>query len=429
MPEDMLPFTDLLQNTQAWSSWTPRGEIAPAFQVDTQGGIGDRPALLISGDNNALSCGCWQMPLPNLQHGHHYRIEAYFSTKGVLAPGKSVRAILTSGKDAFYAHLDCAPPSAGWHRVRYDWQHDASVENLTVRLFLAWSAKGVVRWSDVRLFDLTGREAPESKTVRFAAVSGNPEKPTSPALCLDFYADRIASIGGHVDLVCLPELINTTGLQGDPVDWAEPIPGPTSERLAEIAHDRGCYLAASMLERQGQAVYNTGLLIDRNGGLVGKYRKVQLTMGEGLLRGFTPGNELPVFHTDFGTVAYMICYDGHYPEVPRLLALKGAQVILFSNMNDAREGGSVWESVVRTRAVDNQVHIVAAVNRARSCIVSPKGEVLSMTDQTPGAIAFAECDLQASLCDYSKRPIYKRYDQLRRTDLFGGLSEHIWDEK
>jgi predicted amidohydrolase len=114
--------------------------------------------------------------------------------------------------------------------------------------------------------------------------------------------------------------------------------------------------------------------------------------------------------------------------VSRLLGLQGVDVILFSNMGDSREGGTLWESVVRTRAVDNQVHIVAAVNSGRSCIVSPKGELLATTDKTPGVAAVAACDLNASLCDFTNRPIHRRYDQLRRADLFGDLARHLWDD-
>ena len=127
-------------------------------------------------------------------------------------------------------------------------------------------------------------------------------------------------------------------------------------------------------------------------------------------------------------LGYMICYDAHYPEVPRILGLKGAEIILFSNMGDNREGGVLWESVLRTRAVDNQVHIVAAVNSGRSCIVSPKGEVLAMTDKTAGSVAQAACDLNTSMSDFSKRPIYRRYDQLRRADVFEDLVRDLWDD-
>jgi predicted amidohydrolase len=427
MREDPMPFHDLMLDTNAWNTWSPRKEIAPAFQVDPQGGVGGRPALLIQGNDNPLACGCWQLVLPHLEKGRRYRVEASFTTSGVTSPGKSVRAILTRGSNQFYAHLDPANQQGGWHQLGFDWNHDESVPGMTLGLFLAWSQKGSVRWGEVRLYDLTARQGNDAPLVRLAAISGNPEKPESPAQCLDFYAGRIETLEGHVDLVCLPELINTTRLPGDPGTWAEPIPGPSSERLSTIAQERGMYIAASILESQGKAIYNTGLLIDRSGGLVGKYRKTQLTLGEGLLHGYTPGDELAVFHTDFGPVAYMICYDGHYPEVARLLALKGAKVILFSNMGDGREGGGLWESVVRTRAVDNQVHIVAAVNGARSCVVSPKGELLAMTDRTPGSIAVADCDLSASLCDSTKRAIYGRYDQLRRADLFGDLGKHFWD--
>jgi predicted amidohydrolase len=428
MRETPLPFTDLMTDTHAWHPWHSREEVAPTYRVDEHGGPGGRAALMIRGTGNAHACGCWRMPLPGLQAGRIYRLEAAFLCQGVEAPGKSVRAILTCGEGQFFAQLDPAGKIGDWHQLRLEWVADTSHPNLTVQLFLAWSEKGSIRWSDVRLFDLTSRIETGPRVVRLAAVSGNPTNPVSPAECLDFYAERMGSIEGRVDLVCLPELINSTCLPGDPLSWAEPIPGPTSERLSGIALARGCYIAASLLERQGRAVYNTGLLIDRNGGLVGKYRKAQLTLGEGLLRGCTPGEALSVFHTDFGIVAMMICYDGHFPEVARILSLKGAQVILFPNMNDSREGGSVWESVVRTRAVDNQVHIVAAVNGGRSCVVSPKGELLSMTDRTPGSIAIAECDLATSLCDFSKRPIHRRYDQLRRADLFGDLEKHVWDK-
>lgn len=143
--------------------------------------------------------------------------------------------------------------------------------------------------------------------------------------------------------------------------------------------------------------------------------------------GVTPGDGYPVFALDVGRIGYMICYDAHFPEMPRALALNGAEVIAFSNMGDGREKGAVWESFVRTRAVDNQVHIVAAVNSGRSCVVSPKGEVLAMASTEPGEIAIAECDLTATVSDYTGRPIGRRYDQIRRADTYGDLVRHHYE--
>ena len=105
----------------------------------------------------------------------------------------------------------------------------------------------------------------------------------------------------------------------------------------------------------------------------------------------------------------------------------GAEVILLSNNGDGREGGNLWEPFIRTRALDNQVHIVAAVNSGRSCVISPKAEVLCMTDRTPGAVASAECDLNASVTDFTGRPIRRRYHQLRRSNTYQALARHLWD--
>ena len=432
MNETTPSFTDLLLEPNNWSAWSARADAAPRFTVDPYGGPADRPALVVAGTGSPYACGAWRLPLAGLRPGRRYRVEAVFKTESVTAPGKSVRAILTARRasqtdDVFYAQLDVCGRQSDWHRVGCVFETEADSPAFTLNLFLAWSAGGQVRWGDVRLYDLTDTP-PEAHNVTLAVVSGNPTRPCSPAECLDFYTSRLDRLTGQqIDLVCLPELVNITGVAGPSTDLAEPIPGPTSDRLSEKARDFGMYVAASILERQGDAVYNTGLLIDRTGGLVGKYRKTHLTLREGLLNGWTPGNDLSLFYTDFGTVGYMICYDGHFPEVPRVLALQGADVILFSNMGDGREGGSLWESVVRTRAVDNQVHIAAAVNGGRSCIVSPKGAFLGMTDRSPGATAVATCDLETSMCDFTGRPIHRRYDQLRRTDLFSNLAHHFWD--
>ncbi len=433
MEDTTTSFRDLLSDPGVWSTWAPRAELEPRFELDGEGGPGGRPALAISGNGNPIASGCWQFRLSGMEVGRRYRIEAAFAWEGIAAPGKCIRAILTvdgkEGKDvgSFYDQLDYAGQRDGWHLMACGFEAGEAHRDPVLGLFLAWSADGRVRWGDVRLYDVT--DVPEAeRNVNLAAVSGNPGEPDSPAACADFYCGRVDEAASRrVDLVCLPELINVTGLAMDQTDLAEPIPGPTADRLCDRARAHGIYVAASILERQGDAVSNTGLLIDRTGGILGKYRKTHLPIAEGLLQGVAPGDTYPVFHMGIGTVGYMICYDGHYPEVARTLALRGAEVILFSNMGDGREGGTLWETVVRTRAIDNQVHVVAAVNGGRSCIVSPKGEMLAMADDTPGAVVTARCDLNASLCDFTGRPIRRRYDQLRRADTFGELVHHLWD--
>jgi predicted amidohydrolase len=325
----------------------------------------------------------------------------------------------------FYDHLDYVGEREGWHAVGQTIDVDETTPELNLNLFYSWEVSGKVLWGDPRLYDIT--ELGTSRPVTLAAISGNPQKPGSPAECIEFYCEKLNEIS-EADLVVLPELINVTRLDMPLSDLAEPIPGPTYEYLSEQARSHGFYIAASLLEREGDALYNTGILIDRTGGMVGRYRKTHLAPGEDLLQGTTPGSDYPIFETDFGKVGYMICYDAHFPEVARILSLKGADVIIFSNMGDGREGGSLWEDFIRMRALDNQVHIVAAVNGGRSCVVSPKGEILAMSDRDPGAWVSSQCDLENSATNSSGRPIRGRYNLYRRAETFGSLGRPLWEQ-
>src|SRR5262249_54934291 len=129
------------------------------------------------------------------------------------------------------------------------------------------------------------------------------------------------------DIACLPEGITVCGTGKSYADVAEPIPGPSTHFLGEYARRGRLYVVAGLYERDGHAIYNTSVLIGRDGQLVGKYRKVCLPREE-IDGGITPGRDYPVFDTDFGRVGMMICWDVSYPEVARELAAQGAEVIL-----------------------------------------------------------------------------------------------------
>ena len=426
----MNQFDDLMLDTQAWGSWHPPAASKPVFQIDGEGGPAAQPGLVIeaTGANNA--CGCWRLLL-RFESNRFYRVEVAFRTEGVRAPQKSVRAILTTpgeGGDAFYDQLNPGEARDGWSVLHRDLDGSTVPDSLTLNLFLAYAHTGRVVWAEARCYESNSRP---SRRVRVAAVSGNPPERGSPSDFVDFYCDRLDTLakGDRPDIVVLPEMINVMGLS-DPYGLAEPIPGPTSLRLAESARTHGFWIAASLLEVYDGAIRNTGVLIDRHGGFVGKYRKTHPTINESLLNGTVPGDHYPVFQTDFGTVGYLICYDNHYPEVARSLSLKGADLLLFSNAGDGREGGDLWEAYMRTRALDNQVHIVAAVNKsAQSMVVSPRGEILDRADGSPGGIAQAECDLDTTVRDSTGRPLSRRYDVLRRSDTFGGLAESIFERQ
>jgi len=410
-------MTDLLADVQSWTSWSPRPALAPAFGLEEQGGPSGGPVLVVCATGDPQICGCWQVPLLGLAPGRRYWVEAAFKAEDLPAPGRSVRAVLANMKGVgeeggFYDHLDAQGSEDGWVRLGQVLDVPDVVPKLRLCLFLAWTPTGRVRWSSVRLRDITDEPACE-RNVHLAAISGGVD--------LAGYLGQLDKLGAKgADLVCLSETI-------DPED--APIPGGKwYEAFAARAKRHGMYVAVSLREQDGELRYNTGVLIDRQGALLGKYRKTHLAPGEGILSGRTPGDTYPVFQTDFGKVAFLICYDLHFPEPARIYALKGVDVLLNPNAGDGREKGGLWESVVRVRAVDNQVHLLASIrNRRNSCVVSPKGEILSMADGSPGAIAEAVCDLNARASNFTGRPIRQRYDVWRRADTYGPLLGHCLD--
>jgi len=138
------------------------------------------------------------------------------------------------------------------------------------------------------------------------------------------------------DLVAFTEFCNVLGVNlgkhGEHLPkWAETIPGPTTDRMAEIAAKHKMYVVVPIPEIDGDTFYNTAAFIDRDGNLIGKYHKNQPTIGE-MEWGIRPGTEAPAFDTDFGKVGAAICFDLKYVEVGQRLAANGARLVVFASM-------------------------------------------------------------------------------------------------
>jgi predicted amidohydrolase len=185
------------------------------------------------------------------------------------------------------------------------------------------------------------------------------------------------------DIALLPEGITVVGTTKRYADVAETIPGPTTERLGEFAKRKQVWLVAGIYEREKQAVYNTAVLIDRQGRVAGRYRKVYIPREE-FEGGITPGSDYPVFRTDFGTVGLMICWDVQFADPARALALRGAEMILLPIW-----GGN--ETLAKARAIENRVFLVSSGYDHPTYIMDPDGEMLSRADH--GTLAAATVDL------------------------------------
>jgi predicted amidohydrolase len=192
----------------------------------------------------------------------------------------------------------------------------------------------------------------------------------------------------NVDILIFPELQLTGYTMRDEVyNLAEPIPGPSTRKLEALAKEHGLHIVFGMPEESGikGVLHNTAVLIGPKG-LIGKYRKIHLpthTVFEEKLY-YRPGREAPVFNTVFGTIGLTICYDLYFPELTRLLALQGAQLIIAISASPSLRR-RFFEGFCLSRAMENAVYL-AYVNRVGvedglqfwggSRVISPSGSTL-----------------------------------------------------
>src|SRR5580693_2389774 len=189
---------------------------------------------------------------------------------------------------------------------------------------------------------------------------------------------RAAAAKG-AEIICLPELFQTQYFcQREDValfDLAEPIPGPATKRLGDVARELKVTIVASLFERRAAGIYhNTVAILDANGKLAGIYRKMHIPDDPLYYEKFyfTPGDlGFKAFETDFGKFGTLICWDQWYPEGARLTALQGASVLFYPTAigwhpdEKAQYGEAqldAWRTIQRAHAIANGVY-VAAVNR------------------------------------------------------------------
>lgn len=165
---------------------------------------------------------------------------------------------------------------------------------------------------------------------------------------------------------------------------AEPIPGPATDAVSEHAVALDSYVLLPMYERDGDEFYNAAALISPDGDVVGTYRKVAPTIGE-IEGGISPGEEIPVWETEFGTVGAFICWDCRYPEVGATLGAKGADLVLFPTHGSAH-------ARLRTWALYHGYHI-ALCDKSEARVYTPRRDVVGDVDQGWGNPRVTDVDL------------------------------------
>ena len=257
------------------------------------------------------------------------------------------------------------------------------------------------------------------------------------------------------ELVVLQELHNSLYFcqveSTDNFDLAEPIPGPSTELYGNTAKECGIVLVTSLFERRAAGLYhNTAVVFDKDGSIAGKYRKMHIPDDPAYYEKFyfTPGDlGFHPIQTSLGKLGVMVCWDQWYPEGARLMALQGAEILIYptaigwestDTAEEKQRQLTAWQTVQRGHAVANGIPVVA-VNRCgheedpsgqtngidfwgHSFVAGPQGEILAEADTNPTTLIV---DVDMKRCENVRR--WWPFLRDRRIEEFGELSRRFID--
>ena len=271
-------------------------------------------------------------------------------------------------------------------------------------------------------------------------------------------SERIAQLAEEgAQLIVLQELHNSLYFcqveNVDNFDLAEPIPGPSTEHYASLARQHGVVIVTSLFERRATGLYhNTAVVIDSDGTIAGRYRKMHIPDDPAYYEKFyfTPGDlGFSPIKTSVGMLGVLVCWDQWYPEAARMMALKGADMLIYPTAIGYESSDSpeeqerqrmAWQTVQRGHAVANGLPVVT-VNRVgyepdpsgmtkginfwgTSFIAGPQGELIYEAPTDNEVAAIIDIDMQRSENVRRWWPFLRD----RRIDAYEGILQHFIDE-
>lgn len=267
-------------------------------------------------------------------------------------------------------------------------------------------------------------------------------------------AKAVAGIGTAakkgVQVVCLQELFQSRYFpqteDAKKFSLAEPIPGPTTQTLSRLAKVKRIVIITSIFERRSAGIYhNTAVVIDADGSILGKYRKMHIPDDPCYYEKFyfAPGDlGFPSFQTRYANIGVLVCWDQWFPEAARLTSLSGAEILFYptaigwlsgESRSTAKVQKSAWELIQRGHAVANGVY-VASVNRVgregklrfwgNSFVAGPFGETVACAGVNEEKVLVARCDLKKIDETRQNWPFLRD----RRIDAYGALTARFLDD-
>ncbi|NOZ20485.1 MAG: carbon-nitrogen hydrolase family protein [Planctomycetes bacterium] len=411
--------------------WAPRPQIAPETCRDGND-------LVVASNGSAGCYGGWEVLHSAPKEGEWVRMRVKVRWCDLERGYDCVNVAIT--------WLDEKENMAGWEPIlplKFDGRHVIyegqtrvceRAKTLAARLLMACSATGQIRWSVPVIERIP---APKPRKLRLGAAGAPlPAGKKTIKKNTQFYLQLCREAAQQkIDLLCLPEIMLQWGMPTNNetlAGLAFKVPGKEIVPFQDFARQNKMALCFSVLEKNKELVHNTAILIDKQGELVGKYRKVHLAQPLEIWWGVTPGNDFPVYELGRdcanAKVSMNICMDSSALESVRVPARKGAEIICLPIMGDHRAstrwyGGTHdfdidrWQNIQRVRAMDSHVHMVISRNSGYGTgVFSPRGETLAISGGK--RVVFADVDLAdlprtghdstfKSVCWYERRePTY-----------------------
>jgi predicted amidohydrolase len=238
--------------------------------------------------------------------------------------------------------------------------------------------------------------------------------------------------GNGANIICFAELAFTPFYPQKPagnniLDLAEPIPGPTTEVFAALAKELGVVIVLNLFEHDGDKTYDSSPVINIDGKILGTTRMLHITEyacfhEQGY---YKPGNTgVPVYDTPFGKIGVSICYDRHYPEYMRALALNGAEIVFIPQAGAVGEWPEgLYEAEMRVAAFQNG-YFTALCNRVgkeecltfagESFVCNPGGKVIARAGEGTEEILYCDIDLELVKNSHAKKLFFRD----RRSELY-----------
>ena len=381
MGANLLPSFD----SDAWIPFKPDDTFAAKLYKTGENGAA---ALAVGLQDSGEDMGRWSCEIEGIKAGGSYNFHIEYTMQNVLYEHETVQILISwknmNGEFTLreYAY-NTNKRQDGMTIADKRLTAPADAAGFRLDLIVLYAKNAVVSFYNASLV-ITNQHP--RRTVKIAATFikkfQGPEYNLPAALEL---TDKAAAEGA--DVVIFAEMFMYFGGSYKKPEIAESVPGKTTEIFAKKAVQHGIYIIINIYENDNGRIYNTSVVIGRDGRIVHKYRKTHIPLGE-VDTGVRPGDTINVFDLDFGRCGILICWDHYFPEAVRMLAMQGAEILFVSSIG--------YTEHARTYAMNNGVYMaIAGINGpCPSRIISPGGELLAHAGSTnEDGYAIAEIDL------------------------------------